>query len=65
MEPVAVGRPEGINGEPEYTLLLFARPEPRKVAHWHAEDPVWLISVVGHKTTSVVLSRTISWVGIR
>jgi hypothetical protein len=48
LKPIEVDRAERINGKSQHTLLFLVLPGIRVVPYRDAEDPVWLISIIGH-----------------
>jgi hypothetical protein len=48
LNPIEVDRAERINGKSQHPLLFFVPPDVRVFPYRDAEDPVWLISIIGH-----------------
>jgi hypothetical protein len=48
-EPVAVGGAEQINRETQHALRFFALPGVPICPYRYAKDPVWFVSITGHK----------------
>jgi len=51
-EPVAVSGAEQINRETHHALRLFALSGVRICPDRYAKDPVWFVSITGHKPHS-------------
>jgi hypothetical protein len=48
LEPVEVYRTERTSRKSQHALLFFVLPGIRISRYRDAEDPVWLISIIGH-----------------
>jgi hypothetical protein len=53
LKPIEVDGAERINGKSQYTLPFFVLPGVRISPYRDAEDPVWLISIIGHDSLRV------------